>query len=72
MEDWNADGYLDLVCHFEDNPDNWEPGSGSFPGTVWGFQYRRRAPKAPNDVVVGLDLGRAFLVEASFNISPSQ
>jgi hypothetical protein len=37
MEDWNADGYLDLVCQFEDNPDNWEPGSGV--ATLTGFTY---------------------------------
>lgn len=29
IEDWNEDGYSDLVCHFEDDPDNWTPGGGS-------------------------------------------
>ena len=27
-EDWNGDGYVDLTCHFVDNPENWEPGEG--------------------------------------------
>ena len=29
LEDTNSDGFDDLVCHFEDNPDSWSPGSGS-------------------------------------------
>lgn len=29
MEDSNGDAYLDLVCHFEDDADNWSPGSES-------------------------------------------
>lgn len=29
FEDWNEDGYSDLVCHFIDNPDNWSPDDGS-------------------------------------------
>jgi len=28
-EDWNGDGYTDLVCNFEDNPDNWSPDNGT-------------------------------------------
>jgi hypothetical protein len=28
VEDVNADGFSDLVCHFADNPDAWAPGSG--------------------------------------------
>lgn len=27
-EDWNSDGYLDLVCHFVDDPTAWTPGDG--------------------------------------------
>jgi hypothetical protein len=27
-EDVNGDGFLDMVCHFEDNADNWAPGDG--------------------------------------------
>ncbi len=27
-EDWNSDGYGDLVCHFADDPDVWAPGDG--------------------------------------------
>jgi len=26
IEDVNGDGYTDLVCHFADEPENWEPG----------------------------------------------
>jgi hypothetical protein len=26
LEDVNSDGFDDIVCHFEDNPDYWEPG----------------------------------------------
>jgi Concanavalin A-like lectin/glucanases superfamily len=26
LEDWNQDGFLDAVCHFEDNVDNWAGG----------------------------------------------
>jgi len=26
VEDWNEDGHSDLVCRFEDDPDNWAPG----------------------------------------------
>ena len=29
IEDWNGDGYLDMVCQFDDNPDNWTPGEDS-------------------------------------------
>lgn len=29
IEDWNEDGHSDLVCHFDDDPDNWTPGGGS-------------------------------------------
>ena len=28
LEDTDSDGYLDLVCQFEDNPDYWTPGDG--------------------------------------------
>jgi hypothetical protein len=26
LEDVNLDGFYDLVCHFDDNSDYWEPG----------------------------------------------
>lgn len=29
IEDWNEDGHPDLVCHFDDDPDNWVPGGDS-------------------------------------------
>ena len=29
MDDTNADGYTDFVCHFEDDPISWSPGSAS-------------------------------------------
>ncbi|UCF38057.1 MAG: hypothetical protein JSU96_04155, partial [Acidobacteriota bacterium] len=28
FQDWNGDGYEDLVCQFVDNPDFWNPGIG--------------------------------------------
>jgi hypothetical protein len=28
-EDWNVDGYLDMVCHFEDDPANWVGGGAT-------------------------------------------
>ena len=27
-EDWNEDGFTDLVCKFEDDQNSWEPGNG--------------------------------------------
>jgi hypothetical protein len=27
-EDWNQDGFVDLTCHFVDDPEDWEPGEG--------------------------------------------
>jgi hypothetical protein len=27
-EDWNLDGYGDLICHFTDDPTAWAPGDG--------------------------------------------
>jgi hypothetical protein len=29
QEDWNRDGFTDLVCQFEDDPSFWSPGEGS-------------------------------------------
>jgi hypothetical protein len=36
-EDWNNDGYLDLICHFEDNIDSWTIGRDS--ATLSGFLF---------------------------------
>lgn len=36
-EDWNNDGHLDLICHFEDNIDSWTIGSDS--ATLSGFLF---------------------------------
>jgi len=29
IEDWNGDGFLDMVCHFEDDPVNWVDGDST-------------------------------------------
>jgi len=29
IEDWNDDGHLDMVCHFEDDPGNWTEGDST-------------------------------------------
>ncbi len=29
IEDWNDDGHLDMVCHFEDEPGNWTEGDST-------------------------------------------
>ena len=29
IKDWNSDGILDLVCHFEDDPGNWTGGDST-------------------------------------------
>jgi hypothetical protein len=29
IEDWNTDGFLDMVCHFEDDPANWVGGGST-------------------------------------------
>jgi hypothetical protein len=29
IEDWNYDGHLDMVCHFEDDPGNWIEGDST-------------------------------------------
>ena len=36
IEDSNGDSFPDLICHFEDNPDNWEVLEGDTTATVSG------------------------------------
>jgi hypothetical protein len=36
-EDSNGDGFMDLVCHFDDNPDYWLEGDDT--GTVSGALF---------------------------------
>jgi len=52
IEDSNGDAFLDLVCHFEDDPSTWTGGSG--PATVTG-QLMDNTPFEGRDFICIID-----------------